>query len=405
MIPEIHIEDYSYPLPESRIAKYPLAERDASKLLRYKDGVVDQFTFRDIPSLLPADSIMVFNDTKVVPARLIFRRGTGAHIEIFCLEPVEPEEYNLAFSQTSRCRWKCVIGNAKRWKNDVLSLVVDDESSDAAKTGLTAQLIERSERTGIVQFSWTDSSPFSRVLEICGSVPIPPYLNRETEELDKERYQTLYAHIRGSVAAPTAGLHFTEKELDGIRRKGIDTETICLHVGAGTFLPVKTSNVAEHAMHREPFTVSKAFLKDVVSSGRKIIAVGTTSVRTLESLYYIGVGIIENGVPEDVRQWAPYSRTYAYTTEEALNAIVRYLDDNGMDNLVAGTRIIIVPGFKFRLTDVMVTNFHQPESTLILLVAAFVGDDWRNIYGYALDNGFRFLSYGDSSLLFRNRKL
>lgn len=402
MIPEIHIEDYNYPLPEDRIAKYPLAERDSSKLLRYRDGNIDSHIFRELPDLLPSDAIMVFNDTKVVPARLIFQRPTGAHIEIFCLEPVSPAEYNLAFASDSTCVWKCVIGNAKRWKDNVLSLYVPEKGGDdISRIQLTARLLGREGRTGTVEFSWKDGSPFSRVLELCGSVPIPPYLNRSTEAVDKERYQTLYAKIRGSVAAPTAGLHFTRAVLDRIKEKGIDTETICLHVGAGTFLPVKSSNIADHPMHREPFAVTKAFLEDIVSSRKKIIAVGTTSVRTIESLYYIGVSIIENGVPQDVAQWAPYERDYAYSTEEALEAIIKYLDANNMDRLVAGTRIIIVPGFKFRLTDILVTNFHQPESTLILLVSAFVGGDWRRIYDYALGNGYRFLSYGDSSVLFR----
>lgn len=399
------MDECDYPLPEERIAKYPLKERDSSKLLRYsQDGTIDSHIFRELPGLLPSDAIMVFNDTKVVPARLIFRRPTGAHIEIFCLEPIAPAEYNLSFAATETCTWKCVIGNAKRWKDDTLELNVPEGYSEASAIGLKARLLERNDRTGTVCFSWEDGSPFSSVLEVCGSVPIPPYLNRQTEDIDKERYQTLYAHIRGSVAAPTAGLHFTDAVLQGIRDRGIDTETVCLHVGAGTFLPVKSSSISGHPMHREPFSVSKAFLKDVLASDKKIIAVGTTSVRTLESLYYIGVGIIEKGVVEDVEQWAPYSRDYAPTTREALEAIVKYLDDNNMDSLVAGTRIIIVPGFRFRMVDVLITNFHQPKSTLILLVAAFVGEDWRKIYRYALDNGFRFLSYGDSSLLFRRKE-
>ncbi|MCQ2134951.1 MAG: S-adenosylmethionine:tRNA ribosyltransferase-isomerase [Bacteroidales bacterium] len=401
MIPELHIEDYNYPLTDERIAKYPLAERDSSKLLRYIDGHVDEHIFRDLPSLLPEDAIMVFNDTKVVPARLHFQRSTGAHIEIFCLEPVSPNEYNLAFAQTERCVWKCVIGNAKRWKDDILSLYNPQESKEIAAMDLKARQIERDGQTGLVEFTWSDGSPFSKVLESCGNVPIPPYLNRETESIDLERYQTLYAHIRGSVAAPTAGLHFTENVLERIRERGIDTETVCLHVGAGTFLPVKSSNVAEHSMHREPFVVSRDFIQKLVESDRPVIAVGTTSVRTLESLYYIGVSIIETGSPADVAQWAPYERVYPYTTEESLAAIVKYLDDNNLPALVAGTRIIIVPGFAFRIVSRLVTNFHQPESTLILLVSAFVGGDWRTIYDYALSHGFRFLSYGDSSLLFR----
>lgn len=402
MIPELRIEDYNYPLPDERIAKYPLSERDSSKLLRYENGKVSEYVFRDIPGLLPDNAIMVFNDTKVVPARLHFVRPTGARIEIFCLQPVKPEEYNLSFAATESCTWKCVIGNAKKWKGDVLSLYNPQEDEAVTALKMRAELVLREGETGIVRFSWDGGHPFSRVLEICGTIPIPPYLNRESEALDVERYQTLYAKIRGSVAAPTAGLHFTEKVLEEIKARGIDMETVCLHVGAGTFLPVKDSEVSKHSMHREPFVVSLDFLKDILESGKKIIAVGTTSVRTLESLYYAGVSCIEKGHPEDVEQWAPYTREYEPTTLEAIAALVKYLEDNSLTELKVGTRIIIVPGFKFRLVDVLVTNFHQPESTLILLVSAFVGGDWRTIYDYALSHDFRFLSYGDSSLLFRN---
>ncbi len=401
MIPEIHIEDYNYGLDDARIAKYPLPERDASKLLHYKEGQVEEKIFRQLPDLLPENALMVFNDTKVVPARLHFQRETGAIIEVFCLEPVQPVEYNTAFAATASCSWKCVIGNAKKWKEDTLHLYNPDGNAAVEKMGLEAVLEGREGQTGVVHFNWKDGSPFSRVLEVAGTVPIPPYLNRESEAIDTERYQTLYAHFRGSVAAPTAGLHFTEDVLDRIRKKGIDTETVCLHVGAGTFLPVKSSLVSEHPMHREPFTVTKALLQQLAANNRPLVAVGTTSVRTLESLYYIGVSCIETGKPADVAQWAPYEREYAYSTQEALQAIVDYLDREGLDALVAGTRIIIVPGFRFRLVDKLVTNFHQPESTLILLVSAFVKGDWRTIYDYALSHDFRFLSYGDSSLLER----
>ncbi len=398
MIPEIHIEDYDYPLPEERIAKYPLPERDASKLLRYKDGRIDEFVFRQLPDLLPDNALMIFNDTKVVPARMHFQRATGAHIEIFCLEPVQPVEYATAFAATERCTWKCVIGNAKKWKDDVLTLFTVGDTPDM---GLKAKLLSREGQTGVVEFAWTDGSPFSRVLEVCGTIPIPPYLNRESEKIDIERYQTLYAHIRGSVAAPTAGRHCTGDGRGRIRARGIETENVCLHVGAGTFLPVKSSLVSEHSMHREPFVVTLQLLEEICRLDRKLIAVGTTSVRTLESLYYVGVSCIEKGSPEDVPQWAPYEREYPYSTREALEAIVTYLECNHLTELKVGTRIIIVQGFRFRLVDLMVTNFHQPESTLILLVSAFVGGDWRTIYDYALAHGFRFLSYGDSNLLFR----
>jgi S-adenosylmethionine:tRNA ribosyltransferase-isomerase len=400
MIPEIHIEDYTYTLPDARIAKYPLSERDASKLLIYQDGKVRERIFRSLPEELPAGSLMVFNDTKVVPARLFFRRPTGAHIEIFCLEPDTPAEYNTIFATTASCRWKCVIGNSKRLKTDeMLSLDVDsDEWDDLA---LQARLISRDGQTGIVEFSWQGGIPFSAVLERCGRIPIPPYLNRDTEAIDLERYQTLYAHIRGSVAAPTAGLHFTQRVLDDIAAKGIDIENVCLHVGAGTFLPVKSSLVSEHPMHREPFVVSRELLCRLRDGGCPVVAVGTTSVRTLESLYYVGISCLEQGAPADVDQWAPYTREYSVSLQESLDAIIAYLDEHQLPELKVGTRIIIVPGFRFRVVDAMVTNFHQPQSTLLLLISAFVGGDWQTIYDYALGNGFRFLSYGDSSLLFR----
>lgn len=401
MIPEIRIEDFNYTLPDEKIAKYPLPERDGSKLLTYKDGIVSHRSFKNISELLPEDSIMVFNDTKVVPARLHFQRETGAHIEIFCLEPVLPEEYVSMFVVTERCRWKCIVGNVKRWKGDTLSLYNPMEDEMVGRMGLKADLIERDGETSVVEFSWSDGSPFSRVLEVSGSVPIPPYLNRDTEQIDLERYQTLYARFRGSVAAPTAGLHFTENVLEAIRNRNIETETVCLHVGAGTFLPVKSSLVSEHNMHREPFVVTRTLLNKLISKNGSLIAVGTTSVRTLESLYYVGVKCLEDGAPSDVNQWDPYIREYPYSLTEALEAIVRYLDENSLEELKVGTRIIIVPGYKFRVVDVLVTNFHQPQSTLLLLISAFVDGDWKNIYNYALDNGFRFLSYGDSSVLFR----
>lgn len=399
MIPEIRIEDFNYPLPDERIAKYPLAERDSSKLLIYKGGEIRERVFRDITEEIPSDAVMVFNDTKVVPARLFFRRDSGAHIEVFCLEPHFPADYNVNFACTESCSWTCVIGNAKRWKDDILSL--DVHEGELADIELKARLESRDGQTGVVSFSWKGGIPFSRVLELCGQIPIPPYLNRATEDIDIERYQTLYARVRGSVAAPTAGLHFTQRVLDGLAAKGVDIEKVCLHVGAGTFLPVKSSLISGHTMHREPFSVSLDFLRDLRDSGKKVVAVGTTSVRTLESLYYVGVACIEKGAPEDVAQWDPYTREYQYTSREALDAIINYLEANSLTELKVGTRIIIVPGFRFRAVDMMVTNFHQPQSTLLLLISAFVGGDWHSIYDYALGHGFRFLSYGDSSLLYR----
>ena len=401
MVPDIRIEDFNYPLPDERIAKYPLKERDGSKLLIYKDGKPQESAFKNISEYIPEDSLMVFNDTKVVPARLHFQRESGAHIEIFCLEPVLPEEYVTMFAVTDRCRWKCIVGNVKRWKNDTLNLYNPLEDTDIADMALKADLLERCGETSIVEFSWANGAPFSRVLEICGSIPIPPYLNRDTESIDLERYQTLYARFRGSVAAPTAGLHFTESVLEAIRAKNVTTNTVCLHVGAGTFLPVKSENVADHTMHREPFVVTLEFIERLRNRTGKVVAVGTTSVRTLESLYYVGVKCIETGAPADVQQWDPYTTAPKYTLEESLDAIIAYLKGNGLDELKVGTRIIIVPGYDFKVVDVLVTNFHQPQSTLLLLISAFVGGDWRNIYDFALANDFRFLSYGDSSILFR----
>ena len=401
MIPQIRIEDYNYPLPDERIAKYPLNERDASKLLVYSEGNVSTKAFKDIADYLPNGSLMVFNDTKVVPARLHFQRSTGAHIEIFCLEPIDPEEYVMMFAVTGCCRWKCIVGNVKRWKNDTLSLYNPMNDSEIEHMGLKADLVERDGETSIVQFTWENGEPFSRVLEVCGSIPIPPYLNRGTEDIDLERYQTLYARFRGSVAAPTAGLHFTDRVLESIKAKGIETDTVCLHVGAGTFLPVKSSLVSEHTMHREPFVVTLSFLESLLNRRGNVVAVGTTSVRTLESLYYVGAKCIETGMPQDVEQWDPYEKEYSYTLEETLTALISYMRDNGMDSIQTGTRIIIVPGYRFKVVDVLVTNFHQPQSTLLLLISAFVGGDWKTIYEHALNEGFRFLSYGDSSLLFR----
>jgi len=398
-IPDICINDYTYNLPEERIAKYPLPERDSSKLLVYSDGCCAEKKFTDLPALLPENTVMVFNNTKVVPARLFFRRDSGAHIEIFCLKPTDPSEYVSAFAATSRCSWKCVIGNIKRWKNDILHYDTTDEELDSIH--LHARLVAREEETAIVEFTWDGAYPFSSVLDMCGRVPIPPYLNRDTENIDLERYQTTYALERGSVAAPTAGLHFTNRVLKAIADRKIDMENVCLHVGAGTFLPVKTPDVSEHVMHREPVIVKKSFLEDIAFCGKTVTAVGTTSMRTLESLYYVGVSCIENGKPQDVEQWAPYIREYPYSEKEAIQALIAWLDSNGLDELKFETRIIIVPGFKFRIVDRLVTNFHQPKSTLLLLISAFVGEDWRTIYDFALSHGFRFLSYGDSSLLLR----
>ena len=404
MLRDIKIEDYDYPLPEGRIAKFPLEHRDDSKLLVYTASSGEspvESSFKDISRFLPSGGVMIFNKTKVVPARLFFQRPTGAIIEVFCLEPAAPSDYQLNFASTARCDWKVIVGNLKKWKGDTLSLFNPDKDPVVDAIGLKAILVDNAGNSCIVRFEWDNGMSFSEVLSHCGRIPIPPYLKRDTQAIDLERYQTLYAHVRGSVAAPTAGLHFTEEVLEAIRAKHIDTQNVCLHVGAGTFLPVKSSNVADHPMHREPFSVSLDLLRKLKANGCRCIAVGTTSVRTLESLYYAGVSIIEKGAPEDIAQWVPYEREYPYSTEEAIDAIISWLEANSLTDLRLGTRIIIVPGFRFRIVEMMVTNFHQPESTLILLISAFVGGDWKTIYNFALSHGFRFLSYGDSSLLFR----
>ena len=408
MEPKIKIQDYSYDLPNERIAKYPLERRDASKLLIYNNGGngdINESFFFTLPSYIPENSLMVFNNTKVVPARLFFKKETGALIEIFCLEPVQPADYAQSFASNESCSWNVVIGNAKKWKGGEVYLVLENASEEAKKLNLRAELIYKGDNNGsVVKFKWDSGCSFSEVLDICGRIPIPPYLNRDTEEMDYERYQTLYARIKGSVAAPTAGLHFTDNVLSELKNKGVELENVCLHVGAGTFVPVKSEYIAYHKMHTEPFEVTKEFLVKLrdLKEGQKVISVGTTSTRTLESLYFLGVQCIENGKPVAVEQWEPYRKEYGYTLKESIGAIVEYLEQNNMDKLVARTGIIIVPSYKFRVVDMLVTNFHQPQSTLLLLISAFVGEGrWKGIYNYALDNGFRFLSYGDSSLLFR----
>ena len=404
MEPKIKIQEYSYILPDERIAKYPLEKRDSSKLLIYNNGEIAENKFSNLPQFLPEGSLMVFNNTKVVPARLLFKKETGAVIEIFCLEPVDPKDYALSFASTGSCSWNVVIGNARKWKGGDVYFICDDTHKEAFSLNLRAELVQKGDNNGsIVKFKWDGNISFSEVLDICGRIPIPPYLNRDTEELDLERYQTLYARIKGSVAAPTAGLHFTDAVLEQVRERGIDTCNVCLHVGAGTFVPVKSEYIADHKMHTEPFEVTKEFLLKLrdLKEGAKVISVGTTSTRTLESLYFIGVQCIENGEPGAVQQWEPYKKEYNYTMKESVGAILEYMERNNMEKLVARTGIIIVPSYIFRVVDVLVTNFHQPQSTLLLLISAFIGGNWKSVYNYALENGFRFLSYGDSSLLFR----
>lgn len=400
----IRISEFNYPLPDERIAKFPLPTRDQSKLLLYRHGEVSEDIFTSLPEYLPSGSLMIFNNTKVIQARLHFRKETGALIEVFCLEPIQPNDYVLNFQQTEHAAWLCMIGNLKKWKDGVLCKEITVKGKSLT---LTAERGECRGTSHWVDFRWDNPEvTFADILEVFGELPIPPYLNRETQESDKETYQTVYSKIKGSVAAPTAGLHFTTRVLDALRNKGVDLEELTLHVGAGTFKPVKSEEIEGHEMHTEYISVSRATLEKLIAHDGKAIAVGTTSVRTLESLYHIGISLLKNpDATEDelhVKQWQPYEmtpETAATPAVAALQAIADYLDRHHMETLHTSTQIIIAPGYDYRIVKAMVTNFHQPQSTLLLLVSAFLHGDWRKIYDYALAHDFRFLSYGDSSLL------
>lgn len=397
----IKISDYNYPLPDERIAKFPLPVRDQSKLLVYRHGEVSETRFTSLPDYLEAGELMIFNNTKVIQARLHFRKETGALIEIFCLEPIQPNDYVLNFQQTSHAAWLCMIGNLKKWKEGSLHKEMNVKGHTIT---LTATRGECRGTSHWVDFTWDNPEiTFADILEVFGELPIPPYLNRETQESDKETYQTVYSKIKGSVAAPTAGLHFTERVLQALRDKGVDLEEVTLHVGAGTFKPVKSEEIEGHEMHTEYISVNRQTIEKLIAHGGKAIAVGTTSVRTLESLYYIGVTIASHpdaGQEElHVRQWQPYETHPTMTTVESLQQILDYMKRHELEALHTSTQIIIAPGYIYHIVQKMVTNFHQPQSTLLLLVSAFVKGDWRTIYDYALAHNFRFLSYGDSSLL------
>lgn len=397
----IRISDYNYPLPDERIAKFPLPVRDQSKLLVYRHGQVSETRFTSLPDYLEAGELMIFNNTKVIQARLHFRKETGALIEIFCLEPIQPNDYVLNFQQTSHAAWLCMIGNLKKWKEGPLHKEMNVKGHTIT---LTATRGECRGTSHWVDFTWDNPEiTFADILEVFGELPIPPYLNRETQESDKETYQTVYSKIKGSVAAPTAGLHFTERVLQALRNKGVDLEEVTLHVGAGTFKPVKSEEIEGHEMHTEYISVNRQTIEKLIAHGGKAIAVGTTSVRTLESLYYIGVTIASHpdaGQEElHVRQWQPYETHPTMTTMESLQQILDYMKRHELEALHTSTQIIIAPGYTYHIVQKMVTNFHQPQSTLLLLVSAFVKGDWRTIYDYALGHDFRFLSYGDSSLL------
>ncbi|MBO4563835.1 MAG: S-adenosylmethionine:tRNA ribosyltransferase-isomerase [Bacteroidaceae bacterium] len=403
----IHIADYNYDLPDERIAKFPLAQRDSSKLLIYNKGVVSEDVFTSLPQYLPKNALMVFNNTKVIQARLHFKKETGATIEVFCMEPFAPAEYQQNFVEKGSVEWLCMIGNLKRWKEGRLTRQVDVNGQTI--TFCAERLpYESPNATGTnhrVRFSWDGPFTFSEILEAVGELPIPPYLNRETQESDKRTYQTVYSKIKGSVAAPTAGLHFTDNVLRALDASGIDREELTLHVGAGTFKPVKSEEIGDHEMHSEYIVVKRQTIEKLIKHGGEAIAVGTTSVRTLESLYYIGLKTLQNpDITEEelhVNQWEPYQEVRGDRLEvrDVLQALLDWMDRNELKVLHTTTQIIIAPGYDYHIVRWMVTNFHQPQSTLLLLVSAFVKGDWRTIYDYALSHDFRFLSYGDSSLL------
>lgn len=412
---DIHISAYDYDLPEERIAKYPLAQRDQSKLLIYRQGQIEEKHFFDLPDQIPAGSMIVFNNTKVIQARLRFRKPTGGVVEVFCLEPEAPKDYQQSFASEHECTWTCLVGNSKKWKEGSLSLTVD--LPDGGQATLHCERMGEPGASQKIRFYWQDKLSFAQLLDAMGELPIPPYLNRETEESDKTTYQTVYSRIKGSVAAPTAGLHYTETELQKLRDKQVSLQYLTLHVGAGTFKPVKAETIEGHDMHTEFISVPRAVVEEILAffrtrqPGALFIATGTTSVRTLESLYYIGEKLQRNpeAQSEDlvVHQWDPYDEEHTISVPDALQHIVDYLDRTGSDQLVTATQILIAPGFRYRLVEAMVTNFHMPQSTLLLLVSAFVdgesleGRNWHAIYRYAMEHDFRFLSYGDSSLLIR----
>ena len=396
----IRISDYNYPLPDERIAKFPIAQRDHSKLLVYRKGDVSQDVFYNLPEYLPKGALMVFNNTKVIQARMHFRKDTGALIEVFLLEPAEPSDYELMFQTSERCSWYCLVGNLKKWKEGTLRRTIDVKGQQIEVSCTRGPIHGTSHR---IDFEWTGGVSFAEIIDAMGELPIPPYLNRETQESDKTTYQTVYSKIKGSVAAPTAGLHFTPEVLAAVDAHGIEREELTLHVGAGTFKPVKSEEIEGHEMHTEYISVRRDTIRKLIAHDGCAIAVGTTSVRTLESLYYMGLKVMQNpDASEDelhVNQWEPYDTTTCVSTVDSLTALGAWMDAHSLEVLHSSTQIIIAPGYEYHIVKMLVTNFHQPQSTLLLLVSAFVKGDWHKIYDYALENDFRFLSYGDSSLL------
>jgi S-adenosylmethionine:tRNA ribosyltransferase-isomerase len=402
----LSIKDFTYSLPEDRIAKYPLAERDASKLLIYNEEKIEEDLYRNIAVHIPSDALLVFNDTKVIEARLLFKKPTGGVVEIFCLEPHEQyKDITTAMLQHEKVLWYCLIGGASKWKHgQVLEKKTTFNSNELI---LNTRYIEKEIDSFLVELSWNDLSlSFAEVLHLFGAIPLPPYIKRVAEFSDTERYQTVYAHYQGSVAAPTAGLHFTETVFKKLKEKNIQKDFVTLHVGAGTFKPVKTEVMKDHEMHAEYFTVSRSLIQNLITHlDKNIVAVGTTSLRTLESLYWLGVkqSTVNSQQPMEITQWEVYDhKEKMISTKEALENLIKWMTEKTIDNLTGRTQIIIAPGYQFKIVNGLITNFHQPQSTLLLLVAAFIGKNWKEVYDYALKNNFRFLSYGDGSLLWRN---
>ncbi|MBP6284823.1 MAG: S-adenosylmethionine:tRNA ribosyltransferase-isomerase [Paludibacteraceae bacterium] len=393
----IRIEDFNYDLPDERIAKFPLTERDSSRLLLYQKGEMEHTSFTSVATYIPSNALMVFNNTKVIHARLFFRKETGALIEVFCLEPIVPSDYQLMFQATETCTWKCMVGNLKKWKNEVLTLVCLVKGREITLQATKETLITDKQ---CIRFSWNNPSiTFGDILEDVGTLPIPPYLHRDSQASDELTYQTVYSKEQGSVAAPTAGLHFTNKVLSDLKDKGVATAEVTLHVGAGTFLPVKSSAIGEHKMHAEVVSMDIATIELIQQSLGKIIAVGTTSVRSLESLYYIGVQLSQKKYHFAVSQWEAYEQIDGITPFQSLQEIIVHMRSNQVSILRFSTQIILAPGYQRKVVQALITNFHQPKSTLLLLIATFVGNDWKKMYEYAMNHEFRFLSYGDSSLL------